>query len=375
MTQEEQNNTKKTARKPKTKTMEDPNQASEVSIVIKRHQQLFELLNDPRRMWRVLLSLFLIIVVLFIGIAFVVLSIKKFYPYNVIETNLQGASIVKTEDKEVIYWLFNTADLWANSGIEVEKGDELTIYASGASYTAIHHLVDASRDNSQPYDSWVNTEGQKKTETRDSLRAQYRIINKDCDEGTLLMKIVDKDSVERIKDKDASSKLLGKEDVEIIGKGRSNLRVSKSGVLHFAVNDIILTNDVLNEMYEKFIDSVINNKKVEIKNKDCIKKKLVTWFDSGEDRIDCIVKKNEMLKIKGEKITETLDKELDAILNNSLKFGRYPIEENNEKSKEYHDAYPLVNELVYYKEHQFRDAWYVDNLGSFLIVIERKKNQ
>ena len=37
------------------------------------------------------------------------------------------------------------------------------------------------------------------------------------------------------------------------------------------------------------------------------------------------------------------------------------------------DLYPLVNELVYYKEKEFRDAWFVDNIGSFLIVIERKR--
>ena len=42
-------------------------------------------------------------------------------------------------------------------------------------------------------------------------------------------------------------------------------------------------------------------------------------------------------------------------------------------SLDYNRAYPLVNELVYYKQEKFRDAWYVDNLGSFLIVIERKR--
>ncbi|MBO4660358.1 MAG: hypothetical protein J5610_02740 [Prevotella sp.] len=49
---------------------------------------------------------------------------------------------MKSEDKEVIYWLLNTADVWANSGIHVEKGDELTIRASGLSHAGIHHLVD-----------------------------------------------------------------------------------------------------------------------------------------------------------------------------------------------------------------------------------------
>lgn len=35
--------------------------------------------------------------------------------------------------------------------------------------------------------------------------------------------------------------------------------------------------------------------------------------------------------------------------------------------------YPFVNELVYYKQKKFVDAWFVDNIGSFLIIIERKR--
>ena len=38
-------------------------------------------------------------------------------------------------------------------------------------------------------------------------------------------------------------------------------------------------------------------------------------------------------------------------------------------------SYPLVNELIYYKDKKYRDPWYMDNVGSFLIVIERKTNK
>ena len=157
MTNEEASTEKKNSQRKREKKANDQ-QVSEIKIIVRRHQQLFELLNDPHRMWRVLLSLFLIIVVLFVGIAFVVISIKKYYHYSMIMTNLEGASIMHNEDKEVSYWLFNTADLWANSGIEVQKGDELSIYASGASYTAIHHLTEASRGNYKPDDEWVDTD-------------------------------------------------------------------------------------------------------------------------------------------------------------------------------------------------------------------------
>ena len=88
-----------------------------VEVLIIRHKQLFEMLKRPDIMWRVLLSLFCVIVVLFVGIAFVVISIKSFYPYNSIRTNLYGATIMENEDTEISYWLFNTAELWANSGI------------------------------------------------------------------------------------------------------------------------------------------------------------------------------------------------------------------------------------------------------------------
>jgi len=35
--------------------------------------------------------------------------------------------------------------------------------------------------------------------------------------------------------------------------------------------------------------------------------------------------------------------------------------------------YPVLNEVLYYRDQDFPDAWFVDNVGSFLIVIERDK--
>ena len=116
-------------------------------IEIHKYQLLFDILKNPKLVWKLLLTMFCIVVVFFGGLSIVVLTIKSFYPYNNIRTNVYGATIMEDEDKEVIYWLFNTAELWANSGIEVEPGDELTIRASGASHTAIHHLVEDADNN------------------------------------------------------------------------------------------------------------------------------------------------------------------------------------------------------------------------------------
>lgn len=347
------------------KQKKNSEQMPEVEVVIKRHKQLFELLNRPKEMWKVLFSLFLIIVIVFIGLAFVVLTVKRIYPYNVIETNLQGASIVKSEDKDVIYWLFNSADLWANSGIEVHEGDELTIRASGASYTAIHHLVAASDSNKIPEDRWVDTEGQRKTNERDLERGKYRISPTSV-EGILLMQVIPSNSQNNSDDwlsNKRTGKYLVNGQIEVIGKERRNLRISQDGILHFAVNDIVLTDTKLTEMYEQFIKEVAKLDPSIHFDTDSI----FTLFDelgSGDREKDS--SNLSTLIRKSPKVNTDFKKNAQ---NTGLQLGYYPAEINDSA----HNAYPVVNELVYYKQHRFRDPWYVDNIGSFLIVIERKR--
>lgn len=212
-----------------------------VEVQIIRHKQLFEMLKRPDIMWRVLLSLFFVIVVLFVGLALVAISIKSFYPYNSIRTNLYGATIMENEDTEISYWLFNTAELWANSGIEVKKNDVITIRASGASHTAIHHLVEDVKRNSGLRDKWVGTGGSVPTgKERDNLRRQYRIV-KNLPEGILLM-MVDNSGVDDVYCVDPS-------DVYVVGEERKDILIRKDGVLRFSVNDIVLDKHTIDSMY------------------------------------------------------------------------------------------------------------------------------
>lgn len=355
------------------------NQKQEVEVVIKRHKQLFDLLRHPNELWKVLLSLFLIIVIVFIGLAIVVISIKRYYPYNVIETNLQGASIMKNEDKDVIYWLFNTADLWANSGIEVSEGDELTIRASGASYTAIHHLIEASDGNRIPEDRWVDTEGQRKTNKRDLLRGEYRISPTSV-EGILLMQVIPSNFQNNSDDwlsQKKVEKYLVNGQIEIIGKERRNLRISQDGVLHFAVNDIVLTNSILNKMYKDYIEDLCSH----FPQKDFSKQKSKVLIDFGALSED--VKQDTSLLEDMIKVGDSVKRDKDSSVikyakSKGLALGHYPICRTDSGtidsfSVKAHEAYPIVNELVYYKQMHFRDPWYIDNIGSFLIVIERKR--
>ena len=365
-------------------------QQDEVVISIRRHEQLFQLLQHPRQMWRVLFSLLLIVMVVFAGLATVALAIKSIYPYNVIETNVQGASIMKNEDKDVIYWLFSTADLWANSGVEVQKNDELTIRASGASYTAIHHLVKASEGNSLPTDEWVGTEGQPRNvaadgDLRDLLRSKYR-ISQTSDEGILLMQVVDpnqtNDAAHRwTKQLDPKwERLLTNGHIEVIGKERRSLRISEPGVLHFTVNDIVLTDDVLCRMYAEFIDT-LSHYFPSINRQEATK--LFGWLGSANNdttrmALEGLLAANRRLLESAAQSDGDASRLLTIAKRRGLALGTYPIVKDPQSSAKgdstrYHNAYPLINELVYYKEKHYRDPWFQDNIGSFLIVIERKR--
>ena len=326
-----------------------------VEVLIVRHKQLFEMLKHPELMWRVLLSLFFVIVVLFAGLALVVISIKSFYPYNSIRTNSYGATIMESEDTEVSYWLFNTAQLWANSGIRVKKDEVLTIRASGAAHTAIHHLVEDVDNNNELRDEWVGTGGmyRESTDIRDRNRRRHRIAPDNL-EGMLLMKV---DPVDLgTGDKAAGGATVN--DLYLIGEEREELVIRQDGVLKFAVNDIELHRDTIESMYLRNFRLMRDGGVITPSEYDSISGAFDTWCKEGD--------KGKLVKVNADIFDDEEKKKAAAEF---YALGHYPESEDGD----YHDAYPLVNELLYYYEKGFTNAWYVDNVGSFLIVIERKK--
>lgn len=373
-----------------------------VTIEIVRHKRLFEILENPRAMWKVIASLFVIVGVFFIGLALVVLVVKSFYPYNVIKTNPYGATIIKNEDKEVIYWLFNTAELWANSGIEVKKNDRITIRASGAANTAIHHLVDGASDDFQPGFSWVGTEGLERNTGHSAFRGQFRLVP-DAPFGKLLMQIIpvskQKNRADWIKSStyiDDTDEKGEKNQIFTIGKERIELVVPCDGVLHFAVNDVVMSDKNIKDMYLKslqlFKESINdNNGKNELQlyidsfdkilknnKKDKNKKDKETLKDIiiEDDNVGKFLQKYEggiLSNKEAEKNKEIYIKRknlIDNLKNLGYGFGVY-----YQKDDSMHEGYPFVNELIYYYDKEYRDPWYMDNVGSFLIVIERKINK
>lgn len=332
-----------------------------VSIEIIRHRQFFEMLRNPLTMWKVLLSLFLILVVFFFGIASVIVLVKSFYPYNSIKTNLNGATIMKDEDKEIIYWLFNPAQLWADSGIEVEVGDQVSIRSSGAHHTAIHHLVDDAQNNKKLRDKWTGTEGEDRTDSVNVNRSRYRMAP-NVPQMKLLMNIVAPG--------DSALDENYRNGIVEIGRERTNLYIGKKGRLVFAVNDIALTSNVIDAMYKEYVRGLETHPLGGRTLSGNDTAEIIGLYDSFSDSIkekksvDGIL--NQIAEINGRVYTadtaaiKEIKKDVACY---SFGLGAYPGRENE---------FPLVNELLYYRQKKFNNAWFVDNVGSILIVIERK---
>ena len=288
-----------------------------------------------RKWLRMTISICAIGVFLFFCIFMVAFAIKKMYPYSDITTNGLGATTLKSEKGEVSYWLFNTASLWANTGITVKEGDIITIRSSGKYHTAIHHLFENVDKNKELENEWIGSEGYKQDkdkDPRDYYRGQFRIFP-GMNNGALVMQVATNLPFDTPLDESAE-----KENFYYIGKERQHIYINNPGTLYFAINDIVLNKSTIANM----IYYSITNSKVEVN-------KTVSLSQITE-----LIKKDDM-----ETLSSYLTK--DAIEDGPLKLGFT----NNGNLKE-------ECELIYYLKKDYKTAWFDDNVGSLLILIEKE---
>lgn len=498
---------------------------NKMKIEISKYKDLVDALGNPVHVARMVLLIAAVAAILAVGIIAVVCGIKRFYPYKSINSNPYGATIIQDEDNEIIYWLFNTADLWANSGIKVKEGDVISVHTSGAFHTAIHHLVKDANNNTDMKNLWVPSKGGGLIEKspyydRDKARLKF-CIAPDIEYNTILMQVVpericgnnEKPNwrtdpkyqcyVDGLPDtiyhndyyKKGIRAKLSEADIYEIGSMKESIRIRTEGILHFAVNDIVLTpriidsmisssnykkelgiNEVTNVWYakkEERFDSLFtpdglaiikkhyekkdNIKNITIKsdtistdglefenlyrcnlidkygniNKKFWKKGIVHLYEHSYDSLwddisylkrmgfitsdtyslkdTSIIKKSEyiadslwdtiyqrkekfhkkdtsLLKVNRKKTSKDSYIYLDSISLKDSTLTRYTISGNTclhltdslcnilyLKRLEFVKNFRQPYETEYYKDTEFIDAWFVDNIGSFMIVIERKK--
>lgn len=324
-------------------------QTKRIVINVERYQHLLEALDDRVKVRRIAASIFGIGVLLFTALTIIMLSLKSFFPYSDITTSAFGTTTITDEQKQVSYFLFNTADLWANSGISVKKGDVISIHSSGSANTAIHHIDEKTRDNKVLYDRNFGPLGEIKEieNTRDKLRSQFRIFP-NYPQSALIMQVVQNDSVYDTPNYAESKNFY------YIGAQRDNIHIAKDGVLYFAINDIVLDTITIRKMM------IENSKTMAEVSKDTLKSlylaiKNATSVPYMQAKVDSFVNANK-------KNGELYDK---YITNDStLKLGGY-------EAAKYDSTKRPKTEMDYYYEHRYKQAWYDDNVGSFLIVVEK----
>lgn len=322
-----------------------------VIIEVTSYKAFLEALGDSRKVFRIILIISAIAVLLFAGITLVLLSVKCIYPYSDIATNVFGATTIKNEKSEVSYWLFNTAELWANSGIMVKQGQIIKIRASGKKHTAIHHLVkdvDSNRDILT--DPWVGTEGfseqRSMNKKRDVARARYRIFP-DANQDALLVQVVPLPQAR--KDTFQLRPAKGGNQFEIIGK-ENEIQINEDGILHFAINDIVLDDETVIKM----MTEMANEKSIGTGLLDSVK----VHRESFKQTKDSIKIYGRFLNLFGFNSNEDIPKkEKDGkVLFGDFEFGM------NKNTK--------FIELFGYCMNEYRTPWFDDNIGSFLILVE-----
>ena len=358
--------------KQKSKKTQKSN-SQKITIEVGRYNNLLEILKDKKKVRMLSVAIAVVGIVLFCGITFVVLSIKRLYPYNDIMTNAMGTTTVRSENKDVSYFLLNTAELWANSGIKVKKGQTITIKSSGKKHSAVHHLVKNAELNKPGLsDPWVGTEGFPDEfdtrESRDKERAKWRVFP-NANQDVLLMQIV-KEGEKKI---DRPEMVDEKHKFIIVGNKMEDIHIDFDGTLYFAVNDVVLDDKTIIKMLWECDD-----KKFDVENtlNDILQKedKLRNEFNKT---IVSIKASTDNDSIKQVKISKALDNNYRQYLKNAKvnpltfenkdpkhhKFGRCEFGFDNSKKH---------IELYGYYMYNYINAWYEDNVGSFLILVETK---
>lgn len=120
-------------------------------------EDLLQLVSHNRK---ALLSLITLLALLVISIGFII-HFAIFLINDVvlfrkeITVNDTGAFMQsKACDSEQAMYLFNTSELWANTGIQVRKGDRMKLSASGAFNTSIQSVEKGARTNKLPKYAW-----------------------------------------------------------------------------------------------------------------------------------------------------------------------------------------------------------------------------
>lgn len=288
-----------------------------------------------------------------------------------LEANSMGAFTPRTgTGTEYGFFLFNTAELWANSGIRISKGDEVSISMSGAFHSSFADLVhDAESNNSSPVIRWIgmsknneNTAHQEKV-SPEKADPKYYLYDQWYQRKTESKK----DSKQKT-DKEKPKPCFGAAlcaiapeyfsgdpldpmlDIHVLN-GKT-FTAKSSGVLRFAVNDVVLNDDIICRMiYENTPKPNKNSLENCSQKANSLRKDFLEFRE--ENKPDTVKIRKEREKVY-KNFKDTFGYK-DAKPANTFGFSQ-------NKDKE-------IEIFSHYIE-KYQTPWYDDNVGQLLACVE-----
>lgn len=180
---------------------------------------------------------------------------------NELRVNRYGTFVPrKSCNCEYAMFMFNTSDLWANTGIQLCRGDMMKISVSGAFHRSIVDVKDNAVRNHRLQYEWIGSEKRLRNEPDTALDVRKYCIYRaeDAYFGSVLYQI----RPESQADAQECLEPLYYPVRQITPKaGARYVKVRESGILHLSVNDIYLTDEIIELIAEsnknRLGDSVI----------------------------------------------------------------------------------------------------------------------
>lgn len=191
--------------------------------------------SKPKRFAKFLLILFATIFSLVVLICAVVFFVNDVLFFDSRPTiNAQGAIVpARSCNRETVLYLFNAADVWANTGIQVRNGDQIKVSYSGGFHSDIGNLKTSAEKNLKPRYDWI-TFAREKPQGGDTRFTLYD--GPDADFGSVLYAVAGEQGI------DPDRKY---QTIHQIERKNRHVRVEQSGTLYLCVNDIYLDSAVI----------------------------------------------------------------------------------------------------------------------------------
>lgn len=288
---------------------------------------------------------FIYLLLVTIGIATFSVNLIVFLIYDVvlfqdeISINRAGAFVPTSScDREQVLFVFNTSDLWADTGVQISERDEIKISVSGAFQSSLSEIEYAARTNRKPKYPWIGNQVRREKHEADEKSDSIRALCPDAYIGAILYRIVP--------DGDPVIDVEGRYDsVRVLNPNHTFRKAGANGNLYFAVNDIYLTDPIIEQQAQENRNT-IERKREMIREKEKGNKFV---FDEENNRFAGIDPSTEIDYETRDWLRHTLSLPLLCPIGNSL-------------------CYAGPDFKRYFQNR--RDFWYDDNLGQIAVMIE-----